>query len=145
MKKFPYILAALVSLGITGSRMRAADQKDVLEDRVHSLNSMADKRGDFKVSLHDVSTETGVPMDQLQKMHDQHPDAGAGGIMVACVLADDTKKTPEHFLSSHVGGHGWAEIARQNSVPLDRINGRLDRLEHDLSLKPTGRDASRHY
>jgi len=145
MKKFLYILAALVSLGIAGHNARAGEQKDVLEDRVHTLNSMADKRGDFKMALHDVSVETGVPMDKLQQMHNQHPDAGAGGIMVACVLADDTKKPAEHFLSSHVNGKGWAEIARQNSVPLDRINGRLDRLEHDFSLKPTGRDTSRHY
>lgn len=149
MRKFAYILAAVVSLGIGAVQAQPtyghSGQKAQLDDRVRSLNSMADRRGDFKIALHDVSVETGVPMEKLQRMHDQHPDAGPGGIMVACVLADDTKKSPEHFLSSHVNGHGWAQIALDNNVPLDRINGRLDRLQSDLSTTPTGREGNRIY
>jgi len=145
MRKFLYVIAAVVSLGITAVQAQPG-QKAQLDDRVRTLNSMADKKGDFKIALHDVSVETGVPMEKLQQMHDQHRDAGPGGIMVACVLADDTKKTPEHFLASHAeGGHSWASIARENNVPLERLNGRLDRLQHDLSSQPTGRENSREY
>lgn len=144
MRKFLYILGAIVSLGIYTAQAQPG-QKAELDDRVRTLNSMADKKGDFRAALHNVSVETGVPMDQLQRMHDQHPDAGAGGIMVACVLADDTKGSPEHFLSTHKSGRSWAAIAHENNVPLDRLNGRLDRLEHDLSAQPTGRDYNREY
>jgi hypothetical protein len=145
MRKFLYVIAAVVSLGITAVHAQPG-QKAELDDRVRSLNSLADRRGDFRIALHNVSVETGVPMDQLQRMHDQHPDAGPGGIMVACVLADDTKKSPEHFLASHAqGGHSWASIARENNVPLDRLNGRLDRLQDSLQSQPTGRDRSREY
>jgi hypothetical protein len=82
-------------------------------------------------------------------MRDQHPDAGAAGLMIACVIADNAKGSPEAYLGRHINGKGWAAIARDNNVPLEKINGRLDKLQHDLegvpqhNLPATGRDGGR--
>ena len=146
MRKWMYsLLVATMSLGFTATVAHAqgrAAARDELESRAHTVNSLADKRGGMREAMHDVSVETGVPMDQIERMRNQHPDAGAAGIMIACVLADNAKGSPERYLDRHVNGKGWAAMARENDVPLDKINARLDKLERDLgsSLPATGRD-----
>lgn len=141
------LLIAVVSLGLTAGLARADDRaKDELDNRVHTVNAMADKHGGMKQAIHDVSVETGVPMAQIQKMHDQHPDAGAAGIMVACTIADNAKGSPEGYLSRHVNGKGWAAIARENNVSLDKIDNKLANLEREMgSLPATGRDRGNQY
>jgi hypothetical protein len=155
MRKFMYsLLVAAVSLGLNAGMARGqgkAAQKDELESRAQTVNSLADKNGGMKEAIHDVSVETGVPQEQLQKMHDQHPDAGAGGLMIACVMADNAKGSPESYLSRHINGKGWGAIARDSNVPLEKINDRLAKLERDLrsgaggQLPATGRDKNRNY
>ncbi len=138
-----YLVLAIMSLGLNVRAQQRAAEKDELETRAHSVNALADKHGGMKEAVHDVSVETGVPVEQIQKMRDQHPDAGAAGVMIACVISDNAKGSPEVYLSRHVNGKGWAAIARDNNVPLDKINARLDKLEHDLgsnALPATGRD-----
>ena len=142
------LLIATVSLGLTAGLARGEDRnaKDELDSRAHTVNALADKHGGMKEAMRDVSVETGVPEAQIQRMHDQHPDAGAAGIMIACTIADNAKGAPEAYLSRHVNGKGWAAIARDNNVPLDKINVRLDKLEHDLgsSLPATGHERGRN-
>jgi len=148
MKKWiTTIIVATVSLGFAATlTAHGQSARDELETRAQHVNSLADKHGGMREVIHSVSVETGVPQDQLQRMHDAHPDAGAAGLMIASVLADNTKKSPESFLSHHGNGRGWAAIARENNVPLDKINERLDKLERDLnSLQPTGRGSDREY
>jgi hypothetical protein len=107
----------------------------------------------MKDAMHDVSVETGVPLDQINHMRDQHPDAGAAGIMIACTIADNAKGSPESYLNRHVNGKGWAAIARDNNVPLEKINTRLDKLEKYLEGAPennrnmpaTGRERGNSY
>jgi hypothetical protein len=146
MRMFMYkLLIAIVSFGFVGGISHAqnrAAEKDELESRAQTVNSLAEKKGGMKEAVHTVSVETGVPMEKLQKMRDQHPDAGAAGLMIACVIADNAKGSPEAYLSRHINGKGWAAIARDNNVPLDKINVRLDRLEHQLGagLPATGHD-----
>lgn len=153
MRKFMYsLMVAAMSLGFTAGLARGQDraaQKDELESRAHTVNALADQHGGMKEAIHDVSVETGVPLEQLQKMHNQHPDAGAAGLMIACVIADNAKGSPNGYLSKHVNGKGWGAIARENNVSLDKINDRLAKLERDLrsgasgQLAPTGRDRNR--
>jgi hypothetical protein len=141
------LLIATVSLGLTAGLARGQERnaKDELDSRAHTVDALADKHGGMKEAIRDVSVETGVPMAQIQRMHDQHPDAGAAGIMIACTIADNAKGAPEAYLSRHVNGKGWAAIARDNNVPLDKINVRLDKLERDLgSLPATGRERGRY-
>jgi hypothetical protein len=153
MRKFMYsLLVATVSLGLTAGLARGqgrAGEKDELDSRAITVNKLADQRGGMREAIHDVSVETGVPLEKVQRMQDQHPDAGAAGIMIACTIADNAKGNPESYLSRHVNGKGWGAIARENNVPLEKINERLSKLEHDLGsgasgqLHPTGRDHGR--
>lgn len=153
MRKLMYsLLIATMSLGLTagvvkGQERDRGSQRDELESRARTVNALADKRGGMKDAVHDVSVETGVPMQQIQRMRDQHPDAGAAGIMIACVIADNAKGSPESYLNRHVNGKGWGAIARDNNVPLEKINTRLDKLQtylegtgSDRNLPATGRE-----
>jgi len=162
MRKLMYsLLVATVSLGLTAGLARGqerrqdraaerdrASQRDELESRARTVNALADKRGGMKEAMHDVSVETGVPADQIEHMRDQHPDAGAAGIMIACVIADNAKGAPESYLTRHVNGKGWGAIAADNNVPLEKINARLDKLQRylegtpssDRNLPATGRE-----
>src|SRR4051812_9877401 len=136
MRKLIYtLLCGTVALGLTAGFVQGQERraKDELDDRAQTVNALADKRGGMREALHDVSIETGVPMEELQAMRDKHPDVGPAGILIASVLADNTKKPAEQFLSRHVNGKGWAAIARDNDVPLDKINERLSHLERELS------------
>jgi len=156
MRKLMYsLMVATLSLGLTAGFTYGQDrgsQKDELESRAHDVNQLADRHGGMKEAVHSVSVETGVPQDQLQHMRDQHPDAGAAGLMIACVIADNAKGSPERYLDRHVNGKGWASIARENNVPLDKINVRLDKLQRALEGMPsnsrdlpaTGRDRGRN-
>lgn len=148
MKKLMHsLLVAAVSLGITaGVALGQPKAREELDNRAHSVNMLADQHGGMKAAIHDVSVETGVPIDRVQQMHDQHPNAGAAGILIACVLADNTKQPAEHFLNRHEHGQSWARIARDNNVPLNKIDYRLDNLQRELgNLAPTGRNHYREY
>jgi hypothetical protein len=149
MRKLIYsLMVATVSLGFTAGLARGDERtgKDELEARAHTVNDLADKHGGMQEAIHDVSVETGVPIERLQKMRDQHPDAGAAGLLIACVLADNTKMPAEQFLSRHVNGKGWAAIARDHNVPLDKIDTRLSNLQRELGTLPaTGRDKGSEY
>jgi hypothetical protein len=154
MRKIMYsLLVASVSLGLSAGFARGqgrAAEKDELDTRAITVNKLADQRGGMREAIHDVSVETGVPLEKVQRMQDNHPDAGAAGIMIACTIADNAKGNPESYLSRHVNGKGWGAIARENNVPLDKINDRLAKLERDLGngssgqLKPSGRERGRN-
>jgi hypothetical protein len=121
--------ALFVALGMAFPLI-AADKDDLehLENRVKQLNSLAEKPGMTGVALKTISNETGVPLEKVRNQHKRHPDIGLGGLMVANVLANDTTKGPEHFLSQRDEGKKWLAMAREHKVPVDRLNMRLDRL-----------------
>lgn len=134
MRKVLFTAIATLALGLNMSAL-AADHpaKRELDDHTTAINELATKGDRMQLALHEISVETGVPLEEVRKMHQNHPDAGPAGIMNACVMADNTKKTPEDFLKKHINGKGWAAIARDNNVPLDKLNERLDRMENALA------------
>lgn len=144
MKKLMYtLLVATVSFGLTATLARGqgrAGEKEELDNRAQAVNDLASRRGGTKDALHNISVETGVPLDRVQRMHDEHPNAGAAGVMIACVLADNTKGSPNHYLDQNKNGMSWASIAHENNVPLSKINVKLYNLEHELKggLPATG-------
>jgi hypothetical protein len=143
MKKLMYtLLAATVSFGLTANLAHAQGraEKQELDSRAQTVNDLASRRGGTKDTLHAVSVETGVLLDRVQRMHNDHPNAGAAGVMIACVLADNTKASPDRYLDEHKNGRSWAAIARENNVPVEKINAKLDNLEHELNngLPATG-------
>jgi hypothetical protein len=134
MKKSIVIMAmaALMSgFGVNVVRGQAAVTREQLDDRTHEVNDTA-KRAGMDVTLRRISTETGVPLEQVQAMHKKYSDTGGGGLLVACVMANETKKTPEEFLKRHASGKSWTAIARDNNVSLDRLNERLNRLDNAI-------------
>jgi hypothetical protein len=151
MKKFYKIVMAGIVLSTTIGSINAADKdhrntnaynqesKEELDARVKKVNRMADQKEAMQPAIRDISIETGVPQERIENMHKHHPDAGPAGIMIACVMAAETKKEPEEFLKHHVeGSKGWAAIARENNVSLDKLSLRLDHLESALATGSTG-------
>lgn len=122
----------LIALAVFGSGLTsvfAADNPaaEKLDNRVQEVNQSGKSEG-LKVALQRISTETGVPLEQVKSMHQRYSEVGPAGLMIACVLANETKKEPEQFVKQHVAGKSWSALARNNNVSLDKLNSRLDRL-----------------
>jgi len=107
----------------------AADDEDQYEQKVKHLNSLGDKPGKMKVALQRISTETGVPLDRVEAQHKRHPEMGVAALMLANVMSADTKKQPSYFFEQRKAGKKWLTLAKENNIPVDRLNERLDRLE----------------
>jgi hypothetical protein len=118
-------------LGLAASAAFAADEssKDELERRARSINRAAEKEAVFKKALHHVSIETGVPESRVQEQHRRNPEMGLAGILMANVMAAETKKEPSEFIKQRKGGKGWSAIARANNVSIDKLTLRLDNLD----------------
>lgn len=108
-----------------------------LGTRTKDINRSANSPEMRQAALHNISVETGVPLDRVRAMHERHSDAGVAGIMNACVMADETKRSPEFFLKEHLNGKSWALLARDYNVPLGKLDTRLDHLQNELT--PAGR------
>lgn len=129
-------MTMLLALGLIFPAL-AADKPDKgdtdqLEARVKQLNAVGNKPDMQDIAFQRISTETGVPVESVRKQHQRHANVGVGGLMIANVLANETKKTPEQFLAAHEKGKGWLTIAQQNNVSVDKLNERLDRLQKAL-------------
>jgi hypothetical protein len=113
----------------------AADEQDVeeFEKRVGRSNALAEKPGMMDTALQRIATETGVPIENVRNQHKRHPETGAGGLLVANVLANETKKAPAAFLKQHADGKKWLAIARDNKVSVEKLNERLERFQKALT------------
>ena len=113
----------------------AADKAEIdhLSARAHQVNAAAKTPGMIQTALHDISVETGVPIDEVKALHKRHPEEGVGGVLIACAMTDETKKSPEKFMDIRATGKTWPAIARDNGVRMEKLNGRLDHLEKALN------------
>lgn len=123
------VSAVLWALGLC--LVGAADKKagDEFDKRVNEVNAVASQPANMNLVLQRISTETGVPVERLKQQHQKHPDVGLGGVFVANLMADETKKSPENFVAQKASGKKWVTIAKEHNVSLDKINDRLERLE----------------
>ena len=128
MKTF-IAMTMLLALGFVFPAI-AADKEDLdhLENRVKQLNAVGAKPEMTDIALQRISTETGVPVETVRKQHGRHPKLGVAGLMIANVLSNETKKTPEQFLAEREKNKKWLQIAKENNVTVDKLNERLDRL-----------------
>ena len=124
--------AVVFGLGLTVLPAQDKQQRERLNERIDEVNKVGRKAG-MQLAIQRVSTETGVPLEQIQAIHKRHPNVGPAGILIACVLADETKKPAEDFARAASGGKGWAAQAREHKVPLEKLDARLDRLERALT------------
>ena len=118
--------------------LRAQDKAAVeqLDKKADAINAAAKKPGKMKAAYQAISTETGVPLEKVEKLHKDHPEAGPAGLMLACAMAAETKRTPSHFIESRVDGKSWAAIAHDNKVPIEKLTERLDHMSTALASAP---------
>lgn len=128
------LMCAGLLLGLGNQAVRADDKDDAdrLKQPVERVNDSAKKAG-VTQALHGISVETGVPREAVESLHKRYADEKVANVMIACVLADQTKKSPEDFLKRHKDGKSWPEVAHENRVPVGLIAERLDRLDNHLS------------
>jgi hypothetical protein len=121
-----------VGLGVQA--LNADDKEDTerLKQPVERVNDSA-KRAGVGQALHGISVETGVPKEAVEALHKRYADEKIANVMIACVLADQTKKAPEDFMKRHKDGKSWPDLAHENRVPVGLIAERLDRLDTHLS------------
>jgi hypothetical protein len=134
------IVAIALTAAVTPLRAASKVARERLSERVHTVNDTAKSPEMKQVAYRTISNETGVPLAEVESMHKRYTDAGPAGIMMACVMADDTKKAPEDFLKSRQSGKSWDDIARDNKISLDKLSARLDRLENAMT---TGTDKAK--
>jgi hypothetical protein len=123
------ISAVLWALGLCLTS--AADKKagEEFDKRVNEVNAVAQQPAKMDLVLQRISSETGVPVERLKQQHQKNPNIGLGGLFVANLMADETKKSPENFVAQKAAGKKWVTIAKEHNVSLDKINDRLERLE----------------
>src|SRR5438552_1113238 len=143
-KKFINLFTAALVFAWGTEAALAQNSNTSFEKKANAVSQAAKKSGMMDVALRDISAETSVPQDQVQTMANSHPKAGAGGVLIASVLADETKKPPESFLQTHDSGKSWETIASDNHVSLDKLDLRLNHVQSSVgpassALTPTGR------
>jgi len=137
-KAIATLLVAGLVLTVGTHELRAQNKAKVeeLDKKADSINATAKNPGKLKAAFQSISSETGVPLAQVEHLHKNHPDAGPAGIMLACTMADETKKSPGHFLDSRLSGKAWGAIANDNKVPIDKLTQRLDHMATYLASAP---------
>jgi redox-regulated HSP33 family molecular chaperone len=106
-------------------------EKEELDKRAKDINDTVQKEKKEDLAIRGVSNETGVPQGEVERMYRKHKTAA--GVLIACVMADETKRPPEEFLEKRSSGKTWTAMANDNHVSMDKINERLAHLERDLA------------
>jgi hypothetical protein len=137
MKNITFCIAIiagfLFNTGLNPAMAADKGSQSSLQTRMEEVNSATSNPKKMDTALQRIATETGVPLERVRAMHKNHPNTQAAGIMVSCVLADETKKAPGSFLEQHDSGKSWASIAEANNVSVDKLSARLERLQQSLN------------
>jgi hypothetical protein len=137
MKKLAFCIAVsagfLLNAGLNPAMAADKGSRSNLQTQMEAVNSATSTPEKMDVALQRVATETGVPIERVRAMHKNHPKVNAAGILVACVLADETKKTPGSFMDEHDAGKTWPAIAEENNVSVDKLSARVERLQQALN------------
>ena len=145
------VFTALAVFGVALALNTAAPAASAPETRLHQLQTQIKQATkttpQWETAMHTISVQTGVPRDQLRAMRQKHPTVEPSAVLISCVLADETKKAPEQFLEQAITTQDWIPIARNNKVPLEKINARLERIQEALAAgaaaRPPGNAAAR--
>jgi uncharacterized protein YdiU (UPF0061 family) len=133
MRKQILTIFTVLGLALALNTASAQSSKDdttakQLRDIEKQLNQKTQTTKQWQAAMHTISVETGVPQDQLRAMKKGHPEVQPAGILIASVLADETKKAPEDLLKQHLSGQNWPAVARNNNVPFDKLTQRLQKV-----------------
>jgi len=123
-----------MSLVLKPVRAQAASASETqLHQLQKQINEATQTTQQWETAMHTISVQTGVPRDQLRTLRQNYPTVEPAAVLIASVLADETKKAPEEFLKQHIAGQNWVQIARNNKVPLEKIDARLERIQQALT------------
>ena len=130
MKKLFTAIGLTIALGVGG--LQAADNKDDQQShfkrRVEQINDAAKDKEVMQLAIKHISVETGVPADKVRVHHERHPNMGAAGLLLANVMAAETKKPPATFLNERQTGDSWLAIAKEHKVGIEKLTVRLDNV-----------------
>lgn len=126
---FAITVAALAIAGATavGDDYKGANRRDI-DDSVHAIDKDIRRNHSQNDALHVISVETGVPQGKLQEILDHRPNAGLASVMMACTIADYTKRDPNYYLDQH-RNVSWQRLLADAGVPPEKVNHHLTRLE----------------
>jgi hypothetical protein len=123
-----------MSLVLKPVRAQAASAPETqLHQLQKQINEATQTTQQWETAMHTISVQTGVPRDQLRTLRQNYPTVEPAAVLIASVLADETKKAPEEFLNHPIAGQNWVQIARNNKVPLEKIDARLERIQQALT------------
>jgi hypothetical protein len=127
------IIGVALALNTAPAQTKAKSSVNQLRELETQVNQATQGSNQWHTAMHTISVQTGVPQDQVRALKQNHPNAQPAGILVACVLADETKKPAEQFLKQHLAGQNWPDIARNNNVPLEKLTVRLQTIRQALT------------
>src|SRR5215218_4314926 len=99
------------------------------EKNVHNVNTLDNKAPARAAGFAAIAKETGVPVATIQKQHREHEAMGSSGLLMANLIAAQTKKPAGNFLRQREAGKSWPEIAAEHKVSLESADASLDRVE----------------
>src|SRR5262245_36715842 len=138
------LMTSTVALTLGFGPVSAADKDDAaaqFKKRADQINNATAKDPElFQTALKQISVETGVPLERVRTHHQRHPQMGAAGLLLANVMAAETKESPATFLNERKSGEQWLAIAREHKVPIEKLNVRLDNVWKAIS--PGAKDKS---
>jgi len=133
MKKLLFaLITSTIGLALGCGPVRAADKDDAtthFKKRVTQINDATVKDPEvMQLAIKHISVETGVPIEKVRLHHQRHPNMGGAGLLLANVMAAETKEPPATFLRERQSGEQWLAIAREHKVPIEKLNVRLDNV-----------------
>lgn len=121
------------STSFQGQGQASSTAASTLEQRLNQINTAAENPGMLNQALQRISTQTGASLEQVRSQHQQYPQFGIGGLLVANALAAATKKDASHFIQQRQSGKSWTSIAQENNVSMDDLMMRVDRVASALT------------
>jgi hypothetical protein len=103
--------------------------KASFEKNVRNVNTLDNQAPARAAGFAAISKETGVPVATIQKQHREHEAMGSAGLLMANLIAAQTKKPAGNFLRQREAGKSWVEIAAEHKVSLDSADASLNRVE----------------
>jgi hypothetical protein len=122
-----------MALALNTAALAASAPETQLHQLQTQINAATKTTPQWETAMHTISVQTGVSREQLRAMRQKHPTVEPSAVLIACVLADETKKAPDQFLERAIATQDWIPIARNNKVPLEKINARLEQIQQALA------------
>ena len=97
-----------------------------------AINTLDNRAPARQAGLEAIAKETGVSVPTLQVQHRQHQEIGTAGLLMANVIAVQTKRPAGNYLRQAAEGKPWEHIAADNGVNLESLDAKLGQLEETM-------------